>query len=285
MERGFGYVPGRVRLMRQGGRIVAAVDGSCLWSVPAPQFLAGLCRVGRFGGTPGDAWARAIVLEAAGVRTYSFREAAVDWVPVAGAWIVTNRWQCDPRWSFYSGACSDGVACNWNKRRHGDNVTLEFFVGPKMDASRGRHYEYAADFNAVMAADGTDIASGYSFMLGGWDDRGSQIVRGTTVVAENREVRIPRVSGTHRRWFYVKIRKQGGLLSFWVDGVRVAEYRDPAPLTGDRLGLWTWRNGMMVAQVRVSTGPVFGPVTAATPAAFAVPRTPYDAGAAAGEKR
>ena len=36
-------------------------------------------------------------------------------------------------------------------------ITVEFFAGPKMDQDRGRKYEYAADINAVIAADGTIV--------------------------------------------------------------------------------------------------------------------------------
>ena len=76
----------------------------------------------------------------------------------------------------------------------GPSALREFFAGPRMDRDRGTTYNYAADFNAVLATDGSDIVSGYSFLFGGWDDRGSQIVRGHEIVGENRRVAIPRDS-------------------------------------------------------------------------------------------
>ncbi|NLF16924.1 MAG: hypothetical protein GX595_06660, partial [Lentisphaerae bacterium] len=263
-------------LERRGGRVLARLNGQVVWNELLPDDLRGLCEIGRFGRGNTKEWAEAVTLRAGGVAVYPFKQAPVDWFPVTGVWEVTNRWQCDPRWSFYSGVQRGGVACNWNKVRHGENVTVEFFAGPKMDQNRGRKYEYAADINAVLCADGRDLVSGYSFLFGGWDDRGSQIVRGHEIVGENRRVAIPRDSTTHRRWFYIKLRKAGNRLSFWVDGTLVATYEDAKPLSGDRFGLWTWDNGIMVAQCRVSTD---GPGLAAAPVAshlMAAPKTPYD---------
>ncbi|MCK5805757.1 MAG: protein kinase [Lentisphaeria bacterium] len=261
-------------LARRGNRLLAWFNGTLAWQLELPDELLGLCRVVRVGRGSTAAWAEAVRVCAAGVRTYSFKQAPSDWLPAAGEWRVTNRWQCDPRWSFFSGVRRHGTACLWNKRLHGDDVTIEFFAGPKMDQDRGRRYEYVANLNAVICADGKDISSGYSFLFGGWDDRGSQIVRGIRILAENRSVVIPRVSATHRRWFYVKLRKHGDQLSYWVDGVPVGSVRDPSPLTGRHFALWTQDNGMMIAQVRVSSVSDM-PAPALATAPESNPGTPY----------
>jgi hypothetical protein len=263
-------------LERRGGRVLARLNGLVVWNEPLPDSLRGLCEVGRYGRGNTNEWAEAVNLRAAGLETYPFKDAPSEWLPVTGVWEVTNRWQCDPRWSFYSGVQRGGVACNWNKLRHGANVTVEFFAGPKMDQDRGRKYEYAADLNAVICADGRDISSGYSFMFGGWDDRGSQIVRGVELVGENPRVTIPREASTHRRWFYIKLRKNGNRLSYWVDGSLVATYDDPKPLTGDRFALWSWDNGIMVAQCRVSTDASGGEPAPPAGGVAVTPKTPYD---------
>jgi len=267
---------GELALERRGGRVLARLNGRVVWNEPLPDTLRGLCEIGRYGRGNTNEWAEAVVIRASGTLTYPFKHAPAEWFPVRGVWEVTNRWQCDPRWSFYSGVQRGGVACNWNKIRHGPNVTVEFFAGPKMDQDRGRKYEYAADINAVIAADGKDINSGYSFLFGGWDDRGSQIVRASEIVGENRRIAIPRESSTHRRWFYVKLRKAGDKLSFWIDGSLVATYQDPKPLTGDRFGLWTWDNGIMVAQCRVASDVTGESVPPLGTAGDVVPKTPYD---------
>jgi hypothetical protein len=267
---------GELALERRGGRVLARMNGLVVWNELLPDTLRGLCEIGRYGRGNTEAWAEAVNLRAAGLDTYPFKDAPSEWLPVNGVWEVTSRWQCDPRWSFYSGVQRGAVACNWNKLRHGTNVTVEFFAGPKMDRERGNKYEYAADLNAVICADGRDINSGYSFMFGGWNDRGSQIVRGNELVGENPKIVIPRESSTHRRWFYIKLRKNGNRLSYWVDGSLVATYDDPTPLTGDRFGLWTWDNGIMVAQCRVSTDAGGGEAVPPTGVAVALPKTPYD---------
>lgn len=262
-------------LERRGDFLLAKLNGRTVWNGRIPPGKDSLLRVGRIGRGATDDWAKAVEVRAASVQTYSFREAPVDWLPASGEWEVTNRWECDDRWSFFSGTLLDGPACLWNKRQHGENVSIEFFVGPKMDRQRGQWYEYAADFNAVICADGSDIASGYSFMFGGWDDRGSQIVRGNRILAENRRIVIPRQSSTHRRWFHIKLRKRGPELTFWVDGALVGSAKDDQPLAGNRFGLWTWKNGIMVAQVRVATESDMASVGMAAPP-NPRPRTPYD---------
>jgi hypothetical protein len=144
-----------------------------------------------------------------------------------------------------------------------------------MDQERGERYEYVADINAVLGADGRDIATGYSFLFGGRGDTGSYILRGSRELAKNPAVVLPRSSSIHRRWFHLKMRKDSGHLALWVDGELVAAADDPDPLPGRHLGLWTWDNGVMIAHVRVSTDGAMVPestVQSQPP----VPRTPYD---------
>lgn len=268
-------VPATLGLERFSGRLQAYLDGELRWSLPLPEGLDTLGRLGRYG--PGDAqtWAEALTVRGDNVMTYPFKRAPVDWTPASGTWEITNRWECDPRWSFFSGHRLKGVSCLWHKGRFPDNVTVEFFAGPKMDRSRGGHYQYAADLNAVLAADGVDINSGYSFMFGGWDDKGSFIVRENEVLAKDASMVIPRQGSTHRRWFYIKMRKQDDQLTYWVENKEIGSVRDENLLPGDRLALWTYKNGMMVAYVRVSADTVLPPETVQSVPGSA-PETPYE---------
>jgi hypothetical protein len=267
-------LPSFIRLERRGGKVLAWVDGDLRWQAELPAHLDELCRVGIR--TVGEAkeWADTVTIGAAGMRTYSFSTAPVDWLPVAGAWKVTNRWQCDPRWSFYSGFNRPGVACNWHKARHGKNMTIDFFAGPKMQKERGGDYEYAADINAVIAGDGIDVNSGYSFMFGGKENSGSMIARGDAYLHENKELPIDRKE-IHRRWFHIKIRKYGNTLSYWIEGKLAGEVTDDKLLAGDRFGLWTWDNGMMISQLRIANDRPFE--LAPTVNSSSAPKTPYDA--------
>lgn len=244
--------PESIALQKSADRLLARLNGKPLWNLPLPEELKGLCLLGRAGTGDSEAWANAVTLLGAGVKSYSFQAAPCDWLAAAGNWEVTNRWQCDPRWSFFSGQNLDGAACLWNKFPQGENLSIDFFVGPKMDTDRGKKYEYAGDYALVLCADGKNINSGYSFIFGGWDNRGSQIVRRNSIVKENRDIKVTRSSAIHRQWFHMKIRKEGSRLSFWVDGNLAAEFNDPEPLKGRYFGIWTWKTEIMIAQLRVS---------------------------------
>jgi len=187
-------------------------------------------------------------------KVYTFKVAPVDWAPASGNWQVTNRWTCDPRWSFFSGFAPQ-LAALWNKRPFRGDVTVEFAAGIKMDNTRGggRYARYASDINVTLSGDGKDLRTGYSFIFGGWRNSVSRILRNNQTVAETRSSVIP-TSGLHRRWLYFKTQRRGNELSFWVDNAQILRFEDPDPLPGDRAALWTWQNGIMVARVRIAAG-------------------------------
>jgi hypothetical protein len=257
---------------RLGQTLVLTANGDLRWHGALPPTLHGLANLAIEGIAPDTLkrsstlkhkvdsapeppkWLEALSVAADHVHTESFHDAPVDWHIGAGTWEVTNRWQCDPRWHFFAGYNLEGASCLWFKRPHGDNITLEFFAAPKMDRARGGKYEYAADLNAVICADGQDVSSGYSFLFGGKDNTGSFVKRGTKPIISNEEITIPRSSSIHHRWFYIKLRKAGNRISYWVDGDLVGEYEESdSPLPGGFLGLWTWRNAIMVSQVRIAS--------------------------------
>ncbi|HRU06898.1 MAG TPA: hypothetical protein P5137_14115, partial [Candidatus Brocadiia bacterium] len=184
------------------------------------------------------------------VLDYTFQSAPVDWRAASGEWDVTNRWQCDPRWSFFSGV-GQGVVAIWNKRSFEGDVTLEFFCGIKMDRDRGTRYEYASDMNATICADGNDLNTGYSFVFGGNKNTATRLYRQNVVLAENTSFLInPRTH--HRHWYHIRVSKRGKHLEMQVDGERVLSVEDPKPLTGDRIALWTRDNGIMIGRARIS---------------------------------
>jgi len=184
------------------------------------------------------------------VLTDSFMAAPVNWRIGAGVWAVTNRWQCDPRWSFFAGWRDDGPTVLWHKREFHGDITLEFAAGIKMDYTKTVGYQFASDLNATICADGRDVASGYSFVFGGWGNKKTAIVRQGQVVAEASK---PLIDGyIHRRWWYFKIEKRGPKLRYWVDNVLVHEYTDPKPLTGNRIAIWTYKHGIVLSRFRIS---------------------------------
>ena len=240
----------RLFRLRKAGRFCAAyVDGRCLlWHGST----------GPLTGTKIGYYSRGVDVKREGVRVFTrqvyndlFREAPTDWRIASGIWEVTNRWECDPRWSFFSGRSST-LAAIWNKRRFQGDVAVEFYAGIKMDASRGRRYEYASDMNVTICGDGRDLNSGYNLMFGGWRNTATCIVRRGAVVAQTRASTIPNRSNIHRRWFYIRAEKVGSQIALYVDNQRVLTYTDPEPLDGGQMAMWTYRNGLMVARVRVS---------------------------------
>ena len=181
--------------------------------------------------------------------SYSFARAADDWRSAGGKWLVTNRWQCDPRWSFFGGQSLTGVAAIWNKRSFRGDMVLEYAVGIRHQGHSG-YARYASNMNAVICGDGSSLNSGYGLIFGGWGNTKTAITRDGKIVAESTFV-IP-TSGMHRRWFYLAIEKKGGQLKYYIDGTLILEYTDPDPLSGGQVALWTWQNGLMVGRVRIS---------------------------------
>ncbi|MFH1731525.1 MAG: hypothetical protein ABIF82_07730, partial [Planctomycetota bacterium] len=181
--------------------------------------------------------------------SYSFVRAAADWRTAGGEWLVTNRWQCDPRWSFFGGESLRGVAAIWHKSELKGDLSVEFAAGIRHQQRGGGNYRHASDMNVVICGNGTDLVSGYGFLFGGWDNTKTAITRNGKIVAEI-ELTIP--GSIHRRWFYFKVVKRGGNLKYYIDDELVLEYTDPNPLPDGQIALWTWKNGLMVARVRIA---------------------------------
>ncbi|MCZ7649315.1 MAG: hypothetical protein M5U26_29340 [Planctomycetota bacterium] len=173
---------------------------------------------------------------------------------------VTNRWQCDPRWSFFSlknDRAKGKPAVLWNKKLYDGDLTLEWYVGNKMETERGPIYTYARDINLTICSDGHDLTKGYTFMFGGENNQASMILRnGVEVKREN--VTVPTTKNFHHHWFYIRLEKRGNRLTYRVDryfdtlpeGSLV--YEDPEPLTGKHIALWTYDHALMIGRVRIS---------------------------------
>lgn len=238
-----------LKLSRRGGWVLGSVDGKVRLSFRDPDPLKGTRAA--FATSASEFDSAHLEVFSPNLFTYNFQKAPAEWREAGGTWQIANRWKCDPRWSFFSGE-SRKVAAIWNKRRFEGDLTLEFSAAIKMGSSRGPGYKHAADINAAICADGRDLDTGYCFLFGGMDNTGTYVLRKNQIVAKAPSV-IIRTTGIHRRWFSVRIRKQGGRLSLWIDRLLVAEYTDPAPLPGEHLALWTYNNGVMLTRVRISS--------------------------------
>ena len=246
-------------LRRCGKYIVGTVNG-----VPALSF----CDKNPLMGSRVAFYTRGVTVrtEAAKIISDNFRNDLFSSAPVtwrtAGAAIaeVTNRWQCDPRWSFFSlknDRKAGKPAVMWSKNLYSGDCTVEFYVGNKMEGERGTPYSYARDINVTICSDGTDLNKGYTFMFGGQGNAGSMIYRDGVEVKRS-PARIPMDMNYHRHWYAVKIEKSGGTVTFRVDRFfgntphNELVYEDTKPLSGDHLAIWTYDHAIMLSRVRIS---------------------------------
>jgi hypothetical protein len=242
----------RIGFQKVGNTVLGLLDGEIVLSHedsedPILGTNAGWTVAGE-GLSREDIWAYS-----SSVFDYKFTRSPSDWRVASGTWKVTNRWQCDPRWTFFSGYTYRGNAVIWNKRKFKGDVTVEFYAAIKMDRARGSKYGYASDINCVISSDGKNASSGYNFLFGGYQNQKSCITRNKEIVASTSRHVIPIGLNIHRRWFYLRVEKRGNKLIYYIDGTKVLEYTDPKPLTGDRIGFWTYNNGIMVSRVRISS--------------------------------
>lgn len=206
--------------------------------------------------TPGD-----IDIYSSHVYDYTFSDAPTDWMPAGGVWEATNRWTCSPQWSWFGGYNPDGVAAVWNKRQFTGDITIEAYMAFKMGVVPGNHnYRNPNDMNITICGDGANLDSGYSFIYGGDLNSSTRIMRGTRVLAENRSTEAmlpifedgyPSTYEFHRRWWMLRVRKQGDRLQLYVDNKLLVEAQDPAPLEGGRIAIWTRDNGLILSRIKV----------------------------------
>ena len=200
--------------------------------------------------------AKDIQLYSQNVANYTFMQAPTDWRIGSGIWEVTNRWQCDPRWAFFSGR-SNLLAALWNKRPLRGDFSVEYYVANMMDRSRdqpGTAYHYAHDFDVTVCADGNDLTSGYSVVFGGFGNKFTGIYRkGEQWAVPTDEARVLiNQQGHHHLWHHVMVTREGRMLSLYIDGKLVVAREDTEPLDGLYWALWTRNNGILVARVRVA---------------------------------
>jgi hypothetical protein len=187
---------------------------------------------------------------------YTFFRAPTDWQITSGTWDMASRWICTPGWSWYAG-WSDRIAAAWNKRSFEGDFAVEVFVASKMDSPTPPYYLHPRDLNITVCGDGRDLASGYSLIFGGWNNTATRILRGTETVAETDKVLLPSSATyhakAHHKWFCLRVEKTGDTISYYVDRNLALQYKDPKPLTGKRLALWTSGNGIMIARATIYT--------------------------------
>jgi hypothetical protein len=123
--------------------------------------------------------------------------------------------------------------------------------------------------NITVCGDGLNPSSGYSFVVGGYNNTRSQILRGNKVIAETDrpEARFEKTINHnmrwHRRWVYIRGEarraqengQNGVRLTLTVDDTELLTYFDPQPLPlwekGGRVAFWTVDGTLMIARAKI----------------------------------
>jgi len=252
-------LPCEISFQRRGTLLTATHDRDVFLMVNDPEPLTG-AKAGLLGeGVSIDyngAYAFGMLQE-----DYTFSNAPTDWIEETGTWELSSRWTCSPQWSWWSGRSEEG-ALMWSKPGFGSDVTVELYAAMKMGLAdpSGRQYKHPDNINIVLCGDGTGIASGYSFIVGGAGDSKTQIWKGAKLLAETDDPKamLPRLSNGmpnmnefHRKWWQVRAEKQAGRLRLFLDNRLALEAVDDSPLAGGHVGVWTWDNGIMIARAKV----------------------------------
>ncbi len=194
------------------------------------------------------------------VYDYTFSKAPTDWLIRSGEWNATSRWTCSPQWSWYGGYSREGIAAMWNKREFVGDIVVEMYIGFKMRLNRSPTYLPPNDMNITICGDGANPDSGYSFIIGGNDNRVTRIMRGTKMLTQTSEPAAlwpitengqPPTYEWHRKWWGIRVRKSGSALQLYLDNKLVLQAKDEDPLESGRVGIWVLRNDIITPRIKI----------------------------------
>ncbi len=195
-----------------------------------------------------------VTVSAENFQDYVFEASPTDWFAGKGIWNVTTRWPCTPTWTFYGGIGSENPVV-WSKHGYDGDMVLEWFGALQSDNIDRIRYTHASDINATICGNGRDLNSGYSFVLGGWNNSKTAILRNGEIVAESTDVVLADANGRdmtfHKGWSRLRVEKVGGHITLWLENRPILEYTDPQPLTGGRVGFWSFHNELIIGRVRL----------------------------------
>ncbi len=153
-------------------------------------------------------------------------------------------------WRVESGELvSPGVKNNplWLKAKLPNDVAVEFDV---------RSMSPEGDIKVEIFGDGSDHASGYVLIHGGWnnsisiiarlDEHGTplgQLPEGIKRMDTRTRVEAHPYPVTIGKTYHWRIERRGGLITWLIDGQQFMRFEDPKPLTGDkhnRFGFSSW---------------------------------------------
>lgn len=196
-----------------------------------------------------------------------FTESLFNWSINGGRWEVINRFYCEPTWSHMNGENADSLAALWSKYIFSGDFCIEFYAGMRMG-----WYERLGDLNLTVMSKSNSTSDGYTAIATGWDPDHSQLysrlLRNGNLMELSTKYLVPRVrAGSARRgyqplvaggrdihgaWYGMQLRRTGNNLQYIYDNEEVFNVDDPEPLQDGSLGIWTYRNSMMVARIKIA---------------------------------
>ncbi|MDR2849833.1 MAG: hypothetical protein LBW77_04720, partial [Verrucomicrobiota bacterium] len=196
-----------------------------------------------------------------------FTESLYNWTLNGGRWEVINRFYCEPTWSHMNGESADSLAALWSKYIFSGDFSIEFYAGMRMG-----WYERPGDLNLSVMSPSGSTGDGYTAIATGWDPDHSQLysrlLRKGDAMDVSTKYLVPRsraglvrqgyqplvASGRdiHGAWYGMQLRRVGKKLQYIYDNEQVFNVEDADPLQDGSLGIWTYRNSMMVARIKIA---------------------------------
>ncbi len=215
-----------------------------------------------------------------------FTESLYNWTINGGRWEVINRFYCEPTWSHMNGESADSLAALWSKYIFAGDFCVEFYAGMRMG-----WYERPGDLNLTIMSRRNSTCDGYTAIATGWDPDHSQmysrLLRNGEMMDVSTKYLVPRTRAGHARqgyqplvaagrdihgaWYGMHLRRVGNRLQYIYDNEKVFDVTDSEPLQDGSLGIWTYRNSMMVARIKIAA-------EAVKPRPFAFKSVPAGAG-------
>ncbi|MDD2454765.1 MAG: hypothetical protein PHG96_01765 [Kiritimatiellae bacterium] len=196
-----------------------------------------------------------------------FTESLYNWTINGGRWEVINRFYCEPTWSHMNGESADSLAALWSKYVFGGDFCIEFYAGMRMG-----WYERPGDLNLTVMSRRNSTCDGYTAIATGWDPDHSQmysrLLRDGEIMDVSTKYLVPRARAglsrqgyqplvaagrdIHGAWYGMHLRRVGNRIQYIYDNEEVFDVTDPEPLQDGSLGIWTYRNSMMVARIKIA---------------------------------
>ena len=196
-----------------------------------------------------------------------FTESLYNWTINGGQWEVVNRFFCEPTWSHMNGESPDSLAALWSKYVFEGDFSIEFYAGMRMG-----WYTRPGDLNLTVMSQSNLTGDGYTAIATGWDPDHSQLysrlLRDGEQMAITTKYLVPRTRegltrkgyqplvaagrDYHGAWYGMQLRRIGKKLQYIYDNEEVFNVTDENPLQNGSLGIWTYRNSMMVARIKIA---------------------------------